>query len=139
MNLIGIDSYAKSNEIDRYLPEYEKRFQQMMRLLTTQLGEGALVCQSLTASAKYFFALYVSKEKALEIADRAGNLSELNSVLSLRNKTALKDLKKLCDENCFFYPFMAFCVQIMEDEMHKFEKLGSMATKLIQKDLKPKA
>ncbi len=129
MNLIGIDSYAKSNKIDWYMPEYEKRFSQMKRLLTAQLGEES--SQALSSSAKYFFSLYVSKEKLLEIADRAGNFGSLSTVLSLRNKTALKDLKALCNVNCFFYPFMAFCINIMEDEAHKFEKILDLGSKLV--------
>ena len=33
MGMIGVDSYSKSTDVERFLPEYEKRFQVMKRLV----------------------------------------------------------------------------------------------------------
>ena len=38
VSLIGIDSYSKSTSVDRFLPEYQKRYTQMKRLIERQLS-----------------------------------------------------------------------------------------------------
>ena len=35
VSLIGIDSYAKSQKIERFLPEYEKRFTRVLDVMST--------------------------------------------------------------------------------------------------------
>lgn len=70
----------------------------------------------------------MSKERCLKIADSAGVSNSIaNSLLSLRDETALKDFKRSTKINSFFYPLLAFCIGIMDDEMHKFENLQSIA------------
>jgi hypothetical protein len=80
--------------------------------------------------------LYVSKERCLGIAASVGvHESVASSLLSLRDETALKDFKTLAKENSFFLPLLRFCLELMQDELHKFDKLGPMAERLVQKDL----
>ncbi len=60
--------------------------------------------------------------------------SVANSLLSSRDQTALKDFKSFSRLNPFFRPLVAFCSALMADEMHKFQTLEPLLTKLV-KDL----
>lgn len=155
MGMIGIDSYAKSKQLEKYLPEYEKRFAQMKRLMEsygsgdlmvpssydsqsqTKADSSSIVSQCQVYLSFTFYSLYVSKERCLKIAESTGvSNSVANSLISLRDETALKGFQKYSSLNPFFYPFLVFCMNIMKDEMYKFETLSSISTKLIEKDLK---
>ena len=102
MALIGIDSYAKSNQVEKYLPEYQKRFEQMKRVVISFLGPNCGASKDLMALSSEttcsnlidqcqvhlslsFFSLYVSKERCLKMANSIGVCeAKTNSLLQLR-------------------------------------------------------
>ena len=134
--LIGIDSYAKSPKIDRYLPEFD----QMRSLISSVLsGSGSQLstvldddrqCQVYLSFS--FYSLYVSKERCQEMAASVGiSESVANSLLS-REQTALKDFKAYSATSPFFRALVAFSLEAMRDELHKFETLAPFMEKMVK-------
>lgn len=103
MGLIGIDSYAKSNQVEKYLPEYQKRFDQMKRVVVSFLGPNCgpseattshsfestcanLINQCQAHLSLSFYSLYVSKERCLKMANSIGVCkAKTDSLLRLRD------------------------------------------------------
>lgn len=138
--LIGIDSYAKSPKIDRYLPEFSKRFEQMRLLISSVLsGSESQLSNSLDDGSQCpaylsfsFYSLYVSKERCQEMASSVGiSESVANSLLS-REQTALKDFKAYSAISPFFRALIAFSLEAMKEELHKFETLAPFLEKMVK-------
>lgn len=138
--LIGIDSYAKSPKLERYLPEYSKRFDLLRSLISSVLsGSGSEVATSLIDDGQCqvylslsFYTLYVSKERCQEMAASVGvSESVVNSLLS-RDQTALKDFKAYSRLSPFFRALVAFSLEAMRDELHKFETLAPFLQKIVK-------
>ena len=82
VSLIGIASYAKSNKINRYMPEFHKKFEQMRKSvlallqskpefshLSASLDDDSQCLVHLSFS---FYTLYVSKDRCQEMAASVG-------------------------------------------------------------------
>lgn len=82
MSLIGIDSYSKSNKINRFMPEYHKKFEQMRKSVLSVLlnkPEFSHLSASLDDDSQClvhlsfsFYTLYVSKDRCQEMAASVG-------------------------------------------------------------------
>ena len=74
----------------------------------------------------------------MKIAASAGiSESLVNSLLSMRDQTALKDFKKFSSMNAFFKPLLAFCVGAieMEGSADRFPHIMDLFDSLLNKHL----
>ena len=75
--------------------------------------------------------MYVSKERCLKIASRAGiPESEARSLITLRDETSLKGYLSYTKQNKFFFPFLCYCFSLIQDEMQSLDPLSKIMLKL---------
>lgn len=75
--------------------------------------------------------MYVSKERCLKIASRAGiSESDARSLITLRDETSLKGYLSNTKQNKFFFPFICFCFSLIKDEMATLDPLSKIILKL---------
>ncbi len=70
------------------------------------------------------------------MADSTGVEESLaTSLISLRDETALKELKRYSSLNNFFYALLWFCQTIISEELKELTLINKLFTKLVKKDL----